>query len=122
MRAGALVIVLALSATPVAGIVCGLKCESQAFAMPAHQVECHTHASGSAGPSVLAVHPCDHDVTFASYVTPSHARQTLSASLIVVPLTSATSEDLPAVAAIRGGSPPGCQAPPTVDRPTILRI
>ena len=122
-RAAALLIVLALSATPVAGIVCDLNCESHSSSRASHIPECHAHAASPHGAAIQGVHICDHDVNCGSFVVKGQESLVGSAAMHAIGRSlSMASDNGRIVASVFATSPPGASALPSPSRITVLRI
>ena len=122
-RAAALLIVLALSATPVAGIVCGLNCESDSSSRASHIPECHAHAASPHGAAIQGVHICDHDVNCGSFVVKGQESLVGSAAMHAIGGSlSMASDNGRIVASVFATSPSGASALPSPSRITVLRI
>lgn len=119
-------IVLALSATPIAGIVCGLNCESLAHSQAPAVTTCHTHTSASPAAAVGAVHVCDHDISSAPFLVQTQELRpaSLAAQSVLAQVceTSRIRVVIPVVPSTYSNSPPRSGGLSGLSSTSVLRI
>ena len=122
-RVAALMIVLALGVAPVAGIVCGLNCESQRSSTASRGPECHAHAASTQGAAINGVHVCDHDISPGPVVV--QGQESLASSVAtqaIAVLPSGTYDAVRLIAACFPTSPPGAGRLAASSHVIVLRI
>jgi len=123
-RIAAFLIVFALAAPSMAGIVCGLSCEAEAASKRPWTSDCHVHHAAD-GPAIAATHVCNHDVNSAPFLTQgqdSRVNGDKAHFSLLATFHSDASRSLFATSGISDASPPGGEASPVSARPPVLRI
>lgn len=126
LRGIALVVLLALSGTPVGATMCALLCAVPSMSDVTHHgsEQCEASARSTSGPQIIAM--SEHDCSSHAAIDESAATGSERAFAIVksvLPVGDTTRRELVTLLGARGAlddAPPG-SAPPTT-RPTVLRI